>query len=55
MGFYGETINQHRFDHLLPALSEDVVFWFNSGSHYGIAAAREAFEATWAGIVDEHY
>ena len=55
MGFYGEAINQHRFDHLLPALSEDVVFWFNSGSHYGIAAAREAFEATWAGIVDEHY
>jgi hypothetical protein len=55
MGFYSETINHHRFDALLPVLSKEVVFWFNSGSHRGVAAARQAFEATWAGIVDEHY
>lgn len=47
MRFYGETINERRFDSLLPVLSESVVFWF--------VAARQAFEATWAGIVDEYY
>lgn len=55
MRFYSEVINQHLFDALLQVLSDDVVFWFNSGSHRGIAAARLAFETTWSGIDDERY
>ncbi|ODT80357.1 MAG: hypothetical protein ABS76_16890 [Pelagibacterium sp. SCN 64-44] len=55
MAFYGETINRHRFDALLPVLSADVLFWFSSGSHAGLIASRRAFEATWARIADEYY
>jgi hypothetical protein len=55
MAFYGEVINQHRFDALLPVLAEEVSFWFSSGSHSGLAASRQAFEKTWARIVDERY
>lgn len=53
--FYGETINAHDFDQLLPCLSRDVLFWFSSGTHSGLDAARGAFEATWGRIVDERY
>ena len=55
MGFYGEAINEHRFDALLPVLSTDVVFWFSSGSFCGIDAARQAFEKTWRRIAEETY
>ena len=55
MAFYGEVINRHRFDALLPVLSDDVTFWFSSGSHAGLSAARSAFEATWARILEERY
>ena len=55
MRFYGEVINEHRFDALLPVLSADVLFWFSSGSHYGIDAARQAFEETWSRVRSEHY
>ncbi|WP_338723624.1 nuclear transport factor 2 family protein [Devosia sp. XK-2] len=55
MAFYGEVINEHRFDALLPMLSKDVVFWFSSGSHCGVDAARRAFEKTWRRIADEFY
>ena len=55
MGFYGEAINEHRFEVLLPVLSADVVFWFSSGSFCGIDAARQAFERTWLRISDETY
>lgn len=55
LAFYGAAINRHRFDDLLPVLSPDVVFWFSSGSHRGVNAARLAFEAVWKRVVDETY
>lgn len=55
MRFYAEVINKHQFDALLPVLSDDVVFWFSSGSHRGMDAARLAFENTWGRIVNETY
>lgn len=53
--FYGEEINKHRFDLLLSVLSDDVVFWFSSGSHHGLDAARQAFERTWTRLGNEFY
>lgn len=55
MAFYGEVINEHRFDALLPVLSADVVVWFSSGSFSGLDAARGAFEETWRRIAEETY
>jgi len=53
---YGERINAHDFDLLTDLLSPDVTFWFSDGTHRGIAAARQAFERTWAAFGDdEHY
>ena len=52
---YGEAINTHRFAVVAPLIAQDASFWFNDGSHLGIAAIRDAFEATWARLVDERY
>lgn len=52
---YGEELNRHAFDRLAPLLAPDCVFWFSSGSHQGVAAARRAFERTWDLIRHEVY
>jgi len=52
---YGEAINTHSFVVVAPLIADDASFWFNDGSHLGIAAIRDAFEATWARLVDERY
>lgn len=55
LALYCERINNHRFDDLMPLISDDAVFWFGDGSHAGIAAVRAAFEATWGRLADERY
>lgn len=55
LALYEERINLHRFDVLVPLIAEDATFWFGDGSHQGIAAIRQAFEATWLSFVNETY
>lgn len=52
---YAERINAHHFTLLLNLIAPHAVFWFSDGTHRGHAAAREAFERTWAALPDEHY
>jgi ketosteroid isomerase-like protein len=52
---YAELINNHRFDDVAPLIAEDAVFWFGDGSHAGVPAIRNAFEATWRNLADEVY
>ena len=55
MAQYAQRINSHRFDDVAPLIADDAVFWFNDGSHSGLAAIRAAFEATWSAFAAEHY
>jgi ketosteroid isomerase-like protein len=55
MARYAELINRHDFSLLVPLIDPDATFWFSSGTHAGIAAARAAFEATWRKLADETY
>jgi len=52
---YGQVINEHDFDLLVPLISPDCTFWFSSGSHHGLDEARLAFEKTWDNIREEEY
>lgn len=52
---YGRLINEHRFELIEPMLAADCSFYFTSGTHVGIPAARAAFEKTWGAIQDEVY
>ena len=52
---YRTKINGHDFDQLVPLISEAAIFWFNDGSREGIAAIRQAFEATWRSFPHERY
>lgn len=52
---YGQKINNHDFDQLVPFISEDAVFWFNDGSHIGLNDIRAAFERTWKNFPLEAY
>jgi ketosteroid isomerase-like protein len=53
---YAERINRHDFDLLTDLIAPDATFWFSDGTHVGIVAIREAFQATWRAIGDdEHY
>lgn len=44
---YADRINRHDFDLLTDLIASGATFWFTDGTHRGIAAIREAFEATW--------
>jgi ketosteroid isomerase-like protein/ADP-ribose pyrophosphatase YjhB (NUDIX family) len=55
MARYAECINRHDFSLLVPLIHPDASFWFSSGTHNGIEAARAAFEATWRKLADETY
>lgn len=52
---YGALINTHDFSRLAPLIAPDCQFWFSSGTHRGLDAARRAFETTWSRIEDEVY
>lgn len=52
---YEHRINQHDFDVLVELIAPDALFWFNDGSHHGIAQIRAAFERTWAGFPLDAY
>lgn len=55
MARYAELINRHDFSLLVPLIHPDASFWFSSGTHAGIDAARAAFEATWRKLAEETY
>jgi len=52
---YEDHINLHDFSRLEPLISDDAVFWFNDGSHFGLAEIRAAFELTWQKFPLEAY
>ncbi|MEO0544923.1 MAG: nuclear transport factor 2 family protein [Pseudomonadota bacterium] len=52
---YAAQINLHDFDLLVPLICEDAIFWFNDGSHTGLAQVRQAFEKTWQSFPLEAY
>lgn len=52
---YAEVINNHNFDDVTQLIAEDAVFWFGDGSHAGLKAIRQAFEATWYNLANETY
>ena len=55
MRAYERSTNAHRFEEVAPLLADQAVYWFNDGSFQGIDAIKQAFEATWMVIRDEHY
>lgn len=55
MARYAELINRHDFPLLVPLIHPEASFWFSSGTHAGIDAARAAFEATWRKLAEETY
>jgi ketosteroid isomerase-like protein len=55
MARYAELINRHDFTLLVPLIHPEASFWFSSGTHAGIDAARAAFEATWRKLAEETY
>ncbi|MCS6759692.1 MAG: hypothetical protein MO852_12645 [Candidatus Devosia euplotis] len=40
---YVERINSHNFADIAPLITVDAVYWFNDGSHTGLAATQAAF------------
>lgn len=52
---YERRLGEHTFDAVEPLIAPDAVFWFNDGSHSGIAAIRDAFERTFAAFPLERY
>ena len=56
MAEYGRRNNTRRFADVAPLIADDAVFFFNDGTHKGIAAIQKAFEDTWAwDVSDESY
>lgn len=52
---YVRCLGSHRWELIDPLVTEDVVFIFSEGTHIGKAAAKTAFENTFAHIADEEY
>lgn len=52
---YVRRLNTHRWTDVAPLVSDDAVFIFSEGTHIGKAAAKVAFEKTFAHIEDETY
>lgn len=52
---YVRSLNSHRWAEIAHLMTEDAVFIFSEGTHVGKAAARAAFEKTFAHISDEQY
>jgi ketosteroid isomerase-like protein len=52
---YEEQLAFQEFERVRPLIADDAVFWFNDGSHEGIASIEAAFAKTFALIQDEKY
>lgn len=52
---YVEALNTHSWDRIAPHVTEDAVFIFTEDTFTGHAAAKVAFEKTFALIQDEHF
>lgn len=52
---YGDKINLHDFDQLIPLICDDAVFWFNDGPFVGTDEIRAAFVRTWRNFPLETY
>ncbi|OLP57814.1 DUF4440 domain-containing protein [Xaviernesmea oryzae] len=52
---YESLLAQRRFEVIAPLISEQAIFWFNDGTHRGLAEIRAAFERTWMAFPDEVY
>ena len=52
---YLEALNTHLWDQIAPHVAEDAVFIFTEDTFKGHAAAKAAFEKTFALIQDEHF
>lgn len=52
---YIEKLNTHSWEQIAPCVTEDAVFIFTEDTFTGHAAAKAAFEKTFALIQDEHF
>lgn len=52
---YIEKLNTHSWEQIAPCVTEDAVFIFTEDTFTGHAAAKTAFEKTFALIQDEHF
>lgn len=52
---YVTALNSHSWDQIVPHVAEDAVFIFTEGTFTGHAAAKTAFEKTFALIQDEQF
>ncbi|MFZ4763643.1 MAG: YybH family protein [Roseimicrobium sp.] len=52
---YVEALNTHSWEQIVPHVAGDAVFIFTEGTFTGHAAAKAAFEKTFALIEDEHF
>ena len=52
---FERAANTQDFSEVAPYIADEAVYWFTDGKHIGIAAIRQAFEATWGHIADEQY
>lgn len=52
---YFEALNTHSWDQIAPHVAENAVFIFTEDTFTGQAAAKAAFEKTFALIQDEHF
>ena len=52
---YIEALNTHAWEQIAPHVAEDAVFIFTEDTFTGHAAAKAAFEKTFALIQDEHF
>lgn len=52
---YVDALNTHSWAKIAPHVAEDAVFIFTEDTFTGHAAAKAAFEKTFAMIADEHF
>lgn len=52
---YERRTNTHSFAEVAPLIACDAIYWFSEGSYRGRDEIRQAFERTWAYILDERY
>lgn len=52
---YELRLNAHDAEQVTELLGSDAIFWFNDGSHEGIAAIEQALSKTWETIREEKY